>query len=396
MRVRTLLVVAFLCVFGALHGSALSRARAQEADACGLCAGAREIKCPGCRGTAKAKGPCEFCDGERTMRCDWAHESPRRSTCDNCIGGKIRWDDGKVNSCKLCGGRGSSQCAGCKLAPRQKCKECLGMGHRQNECRACCGTAKLPCLVCSDAADCLACDRAEQVKCPRCRGSGEASQQCIDCVGHGKVPCEGCLGQGKHGCTDCYATGLARAQYQDRTTAYSKGCSACDKSGVRTCVRCQKGLARCEGCGGGGRLTGVCRLCSGKRLLPCGSCGEHGFRAADLQGSILLEKGEREAAAKLFRFAKSRAETRLRSAQKALFAVQSQGPARPKLPRIEDLRTHEQLVDAITALLAYQVASAAHRRRAARLEGECDELAALVKRLDGLCDELAGAKKAPR
>jgi hypothetical protein len=97
--------------------------------------------------------------GARLVPTASANITPDTGHIHVSIDGKIKWEDGKLNTCKLCGGAGKVRCEDCQSA-QTPCAACAGKGKLDGRCLECAGTGVLVCVLCTSETACAQCSGA--------------------------------------------------------------------------------------------------------------------------------------------------------------------------------------------------------------------------------------------
>ncbi len=125
------------------------------------------------------------------------------------------------------------------------------------------------CNVCKGSGLCYTCNGYR--KCIQCRGAGFFARRCPycackDCRGTGL--CTTCEGRGTATCTSCGGAG----SFASNKTVSCSVCGGSGKSRFRD--------SPCPACGGSGkvmiRVSNLCNVCRGAKVIPCPTCGGGG------------------------------------------------------------------------------------------------------------------------
>jgi hypothetical protein len=298
-----------------------------NAPSCDVCHDESTVRCPTCEGKGTFLDKCPTCDGKGTMPCpiaDCGTTTKGMRPCPNpaCEKGKIHWEGGDVDPCRLCGGRGAIDCAACNDSV-VTCMRCAGKHTIQWACLDCRATGRVPCPKCQvriDASDCPWCHGAPDLACPRCKGTGNDQLVCPVCKGTDKAYCPDCRGLGKIACSGCLGTGSMRYKMVDRSgrdhgSGGRRSHEDCNGTGV---VPCPAGKDRTVPCWVGdkfrgckhdhGKLVTNCFWCDGTKHLPCGGCDRGDHRAFEVSARVLAQTNHHTDAAAMFRVALARAQ----------------------------------------------------------------------------------------
>jgi hypothetical protein len=363
---------AFLALTLAVLFGGAAALRAQDSDACVLCAGKSSLACPTCGGKGSGRVPCDVCDGAGRTKCalrldpavaatstsKFLHANSQQE-CPNpsCERGTIPWEDGKTSRCGLCGGTGKVRCLDC-VASQSSCAACAGSGKTSGACVDCNGTGKLFCVLCrGEEARCSQCGSDTPPACTVCKGAASAVQACADCGGRARSPCTSCDGVGRVPCRECGCSGRQRmVLVRDGTPGRSAHCPACSGKGSSACPEGADGRMKCALCAGQKRVAQPCRACSAKGTIECRACGKWGFRAAEAQAAS-LDRPDAGGAAKagaieLYEFALKRARASFEAAKQVMAArTPPPAPAAGPPPRDMDLKKLTEWMNAFAAEL---------------------------------------------
>lgn len=277
------------------------------ATACVACQGQKRLACPTCSGAGKALRACASCGGRARFACRRKLDRPHPELdadvvailwhkgtevdCPNryCRGGRVTWEGGKIDNCKLCGATGRVRCVDCQLSATQ-CAACSGKARTERVCLDCAGSGTIECVLCaSTKAPCPGCSGKKKTHCAPCDGSGQLIQACPACQARGTVPCSQCAGLAKIVCGSCSGTTRIRSEVAGGGgSAGTTSCTACDAKGTRACV-CKAGRDACESCGGAKFAMSDCIDCDGSGDAACRACGVWGHRTSELIAETLLK-----------------------------------------------------------------------------------------------------------
>ena len=309
---------------------------------CSTCRDEETVLCPPCSGSGRIRIPCWACDrtGSRPcLQCNTEEairdpelkiavrrmkkSSGRKKTrkgrlpCLNsyCRGGRMTWQGGATNPCRVCGGNGTIKCGFCS-GGKATCKTCGGTRKRTAVCWDCAGGAKLACPGCKlekPPEQCPHCKDKRVLSGADCKFEIHGNEFCSACSGKGKVTCRQCAGTNKTPCGPCAGCGKIRinVRYTD-TGQQTKGgirtCSSCKGKGHLDCMHCKRGRAPCARCKGRKKTLIPCHK-STRLTCACVTMGPHA--PIEVLGDILLAAGLTDRAFLFFREAEARTQAEL-------------------------------------------------------------------------------------
>lgn len=217
-----------------------------SSEDCKLCAGQHQWACRRCEGKGQRATPCTRCGGDHKIECPVRGCIKGKLSCNACYGeGKITWQTGDKDSCKVCSRKGKVTCGFCTGKGKFECPKCGKSGKASMPCQACAATGVFPCPK-SRAARCVVCKGHREYACRSCAGRGEQFAQCDGCKDYGLLFCEKCF-HGRTACTECHGTGKLRyVGSESGARAGTHKCGPCGGRGYSQCKRCDKGVRRCD------------------------------------------------------------------------------------------------------------------------------------------------------
>lgn len=247
--------------------STLSFAPRPAAENCTSCT-VGFLACERCDGKGEQERGCRRCRGFGTMRCIYC-VGQGAWDCPACFEGKIRWNTGDKDSCKLCKATGKIKCAGCNGTKKVGCLSCKKTRKIKTQCVPCFGTGVFPCPTCPRPATCQLCSNTKEMVCFWCDGKGRHFKECEDCLGSKLQFCDSCAG-GMIACSNCHGAGRIRYVDGNGNKAGHRPCTVCDGKGYSKCNGCKGGLAACEKEG----ASKKCDYCTGVGSWSCMACGK--------------------------------------------------------------------------------------------------------------------------
>lgn len=243
MLARLLLILAGLGVgpaAGAVGGGA---------EDCSICKSECKLPCDRCKGHGKRSINCLRCSGKRKLDCPANLCIDGLRWCHACEGeGKIHWNSGGTDPCKVCKRKGKLKCPFCKGSKTLGCPDCGKTGKIKVGCAACLGMGSHPCprASCRDQA-CPLCSDSKEVGCYICQEDGQHEGRCKHCAGHGTRFCpEKFCAAGMLVCKKCFGTGTEKRVYRNGSSAGSKRCGQCRGKGFDKCKTCKGGTIPCK------------------------------------------------------------------------------------------------------------------------------------------------------
>ena len=346
---RTILATLILLLAG---GVCETRAQVENggegSDSCRVCSSKLAVKCPTCKGTGQERFECPLCEGAGKTDClscgpielgafknkkmssaerrkaealrkkiQKALRNPGRGTktkekkpkkgytdCPNrtCYGGRMIWDVGKTNPCRVCGTKGLVKCPGCRGGNR-RCLVCAGKRKVIGTCRTCRGHGNLSCPGCqleAPTAKCPLCNGRKTTACGACQKSRHLPNHCGTCRGQGVSNCEDCRGHQRLTCGTCSGSGKVRYKIVtpgggNGGSGGIRGCEECSGRGYDKCTECRRGKVTCERCHGQKTVPDKC-----SRRAWCQCAAEGSSAGLELMGDLLLEAGSTARAGEFF------------------------------------------------------------------------------------------------
>jgi len=157
--------------------------------------------------------PCQMCNNEELMSCDYCKNGFELENCNQCINGKLSID------CANCTETVCEKCNGLQTNIEDFCFSCMGTGLKKS-CDLC-NNGKI-----SGTENCLNCNGTAKIK---------TNQPCLHCDGEGQTICIGCV----KGCFECRGTGKKDCFFCIKGINDGDACFICDRLGYEICQKCE-------------------------------------------------------------------------------------------------------------------------------------------------------------